>query len=96
VRRYPEGKFGENLKAVQSAMKKPARAYRPKELAERCFGRDEQFRPEIPEGVRIRRVVREMSQLAQLPQLAPNRRDSEADPWRKSIAQGRPADGAAM
>jgi hypothetical protein len=52
VRRYLEGKFGENLKAVQAALKKLARAYPPKELAERCFGLYEQFRPEIPEGVK--------------------------------------------
>jgi hypothetical protein len=56
--------LGENLKAVQAALKKLARDYPPKELAERCFGLYEQFRPEIPEGVQIRRVVREMSQIA--------------------------------
>src|SRR6516164_5074633 len=33
VRRYLEGKFGENLKAVRSAMQKLARAYKPQELA---------------------------------------------------------------
>ena len=64
VRRYLEGRFGENLKAVQAALKKLAKAYPPKELAERCFGLYEQFCPEIPEGVQIRRVVREMSQIA--------------------------------
>jgi hypothetical protein len=52
VRRYLEDRFGENLKAVQAAMKKLARAYPPKQLAERCFGLYEQFRPEIPEGVK--------------------------------------------
>jgi hypothetical protein len=51
VRRSLEDKFGENLKAVQAALKKLARAYPPKELAERCVGLYEQFRPEIPEGV---------------------------------------------
>src|SRR5262245_30777206 len=38
VRRYLEDRFGKNLKAVQAAMRKLARAYPPKELAERCFG----------------------------------------------------------
>jgi len=64
VRLYLEDRFGENLKAAQAALKKFARGYPPKELAERCFGLDEQFRPELPEGAQIRRVVREMSQLA--------------------------------
>jgi hypothetical protein len=50
VRRYLEGKFGDDLKAVRSAMKKLARRYPPKELAERCFGLYERFRPEIPGG----------------------------------------------
>jgi hypothetical protein len=52
VRRYLEDKFGKNLAAVRSALKRLAKAYQPKELAERCFGLYEQFRPEIPEGVK--------------------------------------------
>jgi hypothetical protein len=52
VRRYLEGKFGENLKAARLAMKKLARAFKPKELAERSYPLYEQFRPAIPEGVK--------------------------------------------
>jgi hypothetical protein len=52
VRRYLEGKFGDNLKAVRSAMQKLAKAYTPKELAQRGFRLYEQFRPAIPEGVK--------------------------------------------
>jgi len=52
VRRYLESKFGEDLKAVRSAMQKLAKSYPPKELAERCFGLYELFRPSIPEGVK--------------------------------------------
>jgi hypothetical protein len=52
VRRYLEGKFGDDLKRAWSAMTKLAKAFKPKELAERAFGLYEQFRPEIPEGVK--------------------------------------------
>jgi hypothetical protein len=52
VRRYLDSKFGENLKAVRSAMQKLAKAYRPKELARDAYRLYEQFRPAIPEGVR--------------------------------------------
>lgn len=52
VERYLEDKFGENLGAVRSAMERLARSFSPQELAERCFGLYEQFRPSIPEGVR--------------------------------------------
>jgi hypothetical protein len=52
VRRYLEGKFGGELKAVRSAMTMLARAFNPKELADRAFGLYEQFRPAIPEGVK--------------------------------------------
>jgi hypothetical protein len=52
VRHYLEGKFGENFKAVRSAMQKFAKAYPPKELADRCYRLYEQFRPEIPEGTK--------------------------------------------
>ena len=37
VRRYLEGKFGENLGAVRAAMQRLAKSFSPKELAERCF-----------------------------------------------------------
>ena len=52
VRRYLEDKFGENLKAVRSAMQKLAKAYKPSELAHDCYKLYERFRPSIPEGVK--------------------------------------------
>jgi hypothetical protein len=52
VRRYLEGQFGDNLKAGRAAMQKLAKAYTPKELAERGFRLYERFRPAIPEGVK--------------------------------------------
>jgi hypothetical protein len=45
VRHYLEGKFGDDLKAVRSAMQKLTRAIRPKELAEQAYSLYEQFRP---------------------------------------------------
>jgi hypothetical protein len=50
VRRYLEGKFGDDLAAVRKAMTKLARAYKPKELAEAAYPLYERFRPDIPEG----------------------------------------------
>jgi hypothetical protein len=50
VRRYLENKFGDDLKAVQSAMKKLAKAYRPQQLAYDAYALYERFRPEIPAG----------------------------------------------
>jgi hypothetical protein len=52
VRRYLESKFGDDLNAVRSTMQKLAKAYTPKELAERGFRLYERFRPRIPEGVK--------------------------------------------
>jgi hypothetical protein len=52
VERYLEGKFGAHLTAVRKAMAKLAAAFAPEELAERAFGLYEEFRPEIPAGVR--------------------------------------------
>jgi hypothetical protein len=52
VERYIERKFGDALDRVREAMQKLANAYRPKELAESCFGLYEQFRPQIPVGVK--------------------------------------------
>jgi hypothetical protein len=52
VRRYLEDKFGEDLRAVRSAMQKLAKSFQPKELADRAFGLYERFRPAIPEGVK--------------------------------------------
>jgi hypothetical protein len=52
VQRYLEGKFGDDLAKVSSAMKKLARAYEPRDLAEQCFALYERFRPKIPKGVK--------------------------------------------
>ena len=52
MRRYQHDKFGENLKAVRSAMQKLAKAYTAKELAERAYPLYERFRPSILEGVK--------------------------------------------
>ncbi|HMF11118.1 MAG TPA: hypothetical protein VKE94_02400 [Gemmataceae bacterium] len=52
VRRCLEGKFGDDLGAVRSAMRRLAKSLGPKDLAERSFGLYERFRPEIPEGVK--------------------------------------------
>jgi hypothetical protein len=52
VERYLEGKFGDDLKAVRSAMEKRARAYKPKELARNAYSLYERFRPDIPAGKR--------------------------------------------
>jgi hypothetical protein len=50
VGRYLEGKFGENLRAVRSAMQRLARAYTPKALAAEAYPLYERFRPAIPAG----------------------------------------------
>src|SRR5262249_16884294 len=50
VRRYLDAKFGENLKAVRSAMRKLAQAYQPRELAHDAYRLYERFRPDIPAG----------------------------------------------
>jgi hypothetical protein len=52
VRRYLEGKFGEDLGVARSAMHRLAASFQPKELAELAFVLYERFRPQIPEGVR--------------------------------------------
>jgi hypothetical protein len=52
VESYLEGKFGEYLIAVRQAMKKLAKTYKPKELANVSFSLYEQFRPQIPAGKR--------------------------------------------
>jgi hypothetical protein len=49
VRRYLDDKFGDDLKAVRSAMRKLAGAYKPQELAHAC-PLYERFRPDIPAG----------------------------------------------
>jgi hypothetical protein len=50
VERYLENKFGDDLKAVRSAMTKLAKAYQPRELAGKAYSLYEEFRPAIPEG----------------------------------------------
>ena len=50
MRRYLDDKFGENLKAVRSAMRKLAKAYKPQELAHDAYSLYERFRPDIPAG----------------------------------------------
>jgi hypothetical protein len=52
VRRYLEDKFGDDLKAVRSAMQKLARAYKPQELAHDAYRLYERFRADIPSGKR--------------------------------------------
>jgi len=52
VQLYLEGKFGDDLDRVKKAMLKLAKSYRPKELALVAYHFYEQFRPEIPEGVK--------------------------------------------
>jgi hypothetical protein len=52
VRRYLGDKFGDDLKAVRSAMTKLARAYTPQELADAAYPLYERFRPDIPGGKR--------------------------------------------
>jgi hypothetical protein len=52
AQRYLAGKFGDRLDEVRSAMEDLARAYEPKELAERAYGLYERFRPQIAGGTR--------------------------------------------
>src|SRR5262249_52138477 len=52
VRTYLEEKFGDGLGAARLAMRKLARAYPPKELAEHAYDLYERFRPDIPGGKR--------------------------------------------
>jgi hypothetical protein len=52
VERYLEQKFGAALPEVEAAMRELAKAFPPKRLAAIGFTLYEQFRPEIPEGVR--------------------------------------------
>jgi hypothetical protein len=52
VRRYLEGKFGDDLGQVRSAMQRLATNYKPKELSAAAFHLYERFRPAIPEGAK--------------------------------------------
>jgi hypothetical protein len=50
VRRYLGDRFGDDLKAVRSAMQRLAKAYNPKELADHAYPLYERFRPDVPAG----------------------------------------------
>jgi hypothetical protein len=50
VRRYLDDKFGDDVKAVRSAMQKVAKTYNPKELADHAYSLYERIRPDIPAG----------------------------------------------
>lgn len=50
VRRYLKDKFGDDLRAVRSAMRTLARTYKPGELAHAAYPLYERFRPDIPAG----------------------------------------------
>lgn len=52
VERYLEAKFGDELRAVEAAMRALARHFSPRELAQRAYGLYEAFRPEVPAGTR--------------------------------------------
>jgi hypothetical protein len=52
VERYLEQKFGDALAEVRAALTALARAYRPAQLAEDAYSLYEQFRPQIPAGVK--------------------------------------------
>ena len=52
VARYLEGKFGENLPAVRSAMEALAGTFDPQRLEAIGYSLYERFRPQIPEGKR--------------------------------------------
>jgi hypothetical protein len=50
VRRYLKDKFEDALKPVRAALKKLARAYKPRDLAHDAYRLYERFRPDIPAG----------------------------------------------
>ncbi len=52
VERYLRSKFSDHYETVLAAMRELAEAFEPEELAEVAFSLYEQFRPEVPEGVR--------------------------------------------
>jgi hypothetical protein len=52
VERYLEGKFGEHLGSVRRAMVKLAHSMPSAEIAARAYRLYEEFRPEIPTGVK--------------------------------------------
>ncbi len=50
VRRYLESKFGDDLDAARSAMRRLARSFSPADLAAHAYSLYESFRPSIPAG----------------------------------------------
>jgi hypothetical protein len=52
VQRYLDSKFDDRLDDAQKAMERLARSLPPRELAHKAYALYEQFRPEIPAGVR--------------------------------------------
>ena len=50
VQKYLEGKFGDALEDVSSAMLELAKSLPPSHLAEKAYALYEKFRPEIPPG----------------------------------------------
>ncbi len=52
VEHYLEGKFGDDLEDVRSAMKALAESYSPDELKKKAYDLYEAFRPVVPEGTR--------------------------------------------
>ena len=52
VETYLEGKFGNDLRAVRTAMRQLAKSYSPVELSQHAYPLYEQFRPLIPGGKR--------------------------------------------
>jgi len=52
VKRYLEGKFGEQLPNVRAAMETLARSFKPGELEVKAYSLYERFRPQIPAGKR--------------------------------------------
>ena len=52
VQRYLESKFGDDVVTARAAMSALAKRFKPEPLQREAFSLYEQFRPEIPEGVR--------------------------------------------
>jgi hypothetical protein len=52
VARYLDGKFGDALSDVRDAMERLARSRAPERLAVEAFHLYEEFRPEVPAGVK--------------------------------------------
>lgn len=52
VRGYLQSKFGNDLALARRVMQRLAKSLTPTELRERAFRLYEQFRPEIPDGVK--------------------------------------------